>query len=73
MRINVKVSPRASKNEIINITDDSLKVKLTAAPVDGAANEKLISLLAEKYDVAKNRIKIIRGVKSKNKIIEIEI
>jgi uncharacterized protein len=72
MKLSIKVLPRSSKNEIVEMPDKSLKIKLTAAPVDGEANKKLIALLAEHFDVAKSKIKIVSGLTSKNKIVEID-
>ena len=51
----------------------SLKIYLTAIPVDGKANKELIKLLAGKMGVSKSRIKIIKGEKSKEKVIEVLI
>lgn len=71
-QINIRVLPRSSKNEVVGqMADGVLKVKLTAPPVDGAANEALIELLAEYFDTSKNKIKIVRGLTSKNKVVEI--
>lgn len=70
--LKVRVLPRSSKNEIMGeMADGALKVKLTAAPVDGKANEALISLLTEHFNCPKTKIKIVRGQTSKNKVIEI--
>ncbi|OGH93591.1 MAG: hypothetical protein A2538_05190 [Candidatus Magasanikbacteria bacterium RIFOXYD2_FULL_41_14] len=85
MIIKIRVLPRSSKNEIVGpMADETLsvsnghaqrggtiKVKLTAPPVDGKANEALIELLSKKYQIPKSRIKIISGQKSKNKTLEI--
>lgn len=71
MRIYVKVSPRSSKNEIAKISDGEYKVRLTAAPVDGKANDMLISLLAEYFGVSRSLITIIGGKTARTKIIEI--
>jgi uncharacterized protein len=71
VRIYVKVSPRSSKNEIAKVSEGEYKVKITAPPVDGAANEKLIELLAEYFDVPKSSLQIIGGKSAKTKIIEI--
>ena len=71
MRLNVRVLPRSSKNEAAAMPDGTLKVKLTAPPVEGAANAALIKLLSEHFKVAKSAIKIIKGAKGKNKTIEI--
>ncbi len=69
--IEVKVDPRSSKKEIAGVTDNVLKVKLTAPPVGGAANEQLIELLAEKFGVRKSNIIILRGGTSRRKIVKI--
>lgn len=72
MRLTIKVLPRSSRNSVEEITPGELKIKLTAAPVDNEANKKLIALLAEHFDVAKSKIKIVSGLTSKNKIVEID-
>lgn len=70
--IKIKVIPRSSKNEIVEtLPGGALRIKLKAPPVDGRANEALIEFLSEKWNVAKNKIRIVKGLKSKNKIIEI--
>lgn len=70
--LEVKVEPRSSRKQISGIMDnDILKVKLTAPPVDGSANEQLIELIAEVTGVRKSRIKIARGLTSKRKLVEI--
>lgn len=72
-KITVKIIPRSSTNKIIGETTDGiLKIKLTAAPVDGEANKKLISFLSKVWDIPKSKIKITKGETSRNKIIEIE-
>ena len=72
MKINIRVSPRASRNELKKLPDNSYKAFLTAAPVDGKANDALIKLLSEELDISKSKIKIARGLTSKNKLVEIE-
>ena len=71
MLLKIKVSPRSSKSEIKKISDDTLKIRLTSPPVDGQANEELIELLSESYHVPKSRIIIKKGLRGKNKIVEI--
>lgn len=71
MRIYVKVSPRSSKNEVTKIAEGEYRVKVTAPPVDGQANNMLIKVLAEHFDVPKSSLKIIGGKSAKIKIIEI--
>lgn len=71
--ISVTVVPRSSKNEVIPLEDGSYKIKITAPPVDGEANKKLIELISEYFDVAKSCVKIVKGETGKKKIIEIDI
>ena len=68
----VKVTPRAAKNEIIGWEGALLKVRLTAAPEKGKANEALITLLSKKLKIAKSRIHILKGETSRQKLVEIE-
>ncbi|MFH1225960.1 MAG: DUF167 domain-containing protein [bacterium] len=70
-RLKVKITTRAKRNEIVGWQDDTLKIKLKAVPRDGKANEALLDFLAKKWNVSKSEIKIIRGLKSKNKVLEI--
>ena len=70
-KITVRVSPNASKSEVISRGRDGWKVRLAALPVDGKANETLIRLLAEEYDCAPSEIRIIHGQTGKIKIVEL--
>jgi uncharacterized protein (TIGR00251 family) len=67
--LSVKLQPRASKNEIGKPLGGELKIKVTAPPVDAAANEALTKLLAEKLDCARNRVELIRGHTSRHKTL----
>ncbi len=69
--LNVRVTPRASKSEVIGIVDGVLKVRIAAPPVDGAANEALIKLLAKHFNVSKSSISIVSGDSSRNKRVRI--
>ncbi len=69
--IEVKVEPRSSKKGLSGIMDNVLKVKLTAPPVEGEANEQLIEVIAELTGVRKSDIRIVRGLSSKRKVVEI--
>jgi hypothetical protein len=71
MLLKIKASPKSSKNELVKLPDGSYKAKLTAAPVDGKANEALVELLSEEFKIAKSKIKIVRGLTSKVKTIEL--
>lgn len=67
----VKLQPRASKNEICAPLGDELKIKVTAPPVDAAANEALVKFLAEKLDCSRGRVELIRGHTSRHKTIKL--
>jgi len=63
----VKVQPRAARNEIGEPTGTELKVRVTAPPVDSAANEALLRLLAEALDCPRGAIQLVRGHTSRHK------
>ena len=65
---SIKISPNASKNEIIK-TDDGLKVKITAQPIDGKANKALIEFLSKRLKIAKSNFEIVKGQTSKEKTV----
>jgi uncharacterized protein (TIGR00251 family) len=69
--LSVKLQPRASKNEIGTALGDELRIKVTAPPVDAAANEALVKLLAGQLDCARNRVELIRGHKSRHKVVQL--
>ncbi|MBM3253005.1 MAG: DUF167 domain-containing protein [Candidatus Omnitrophica bacterium] len=70
MIINVKVIANAKQNKIKR-EGEKFKVYLTAPPVEGKANKLLIELLADYFKVKKDRVRILRGVLSSNKIVEV--
>ena len=70
--LTIRIQPRASKNSIVVMEDGGLKIRLTAPPVDGAANEALIKYLAEVLDVGRSQITIVIGHTSREKIVRIE-
>jgi uncharacterized protein len=61
------VQPRSSKNKVVGLLGDALKIKLTAPPVDNAANKQCIAFLAGCLKVPKSRLEIISGHTSKTK------
>ena len=70
MRYAIKVKPGSSQEKIIETNEGELTIYLRAKAHDGEANNALIKLLSKYYKVPKTSIKIIRGAKSKSKIIE---
>jgi len=71
--LKIFVQPRASKNMIAGIHGDALKIKLTAPPVDGAANKMCLQFLAKWLKVSKSSLEIIAGETARNKTILIHI
>ena len=69
--VKVKIVPCSSKNKIVGVYNDALKITVTTPPVEGKANKKCIAYLAKYFDVAKSKIEIISGKNSKNKLIKI--
>jgi len=69
--VKVRIVPGSSKNKIVGVYNDALKITVTAPPVEGKANKKCIIYLAKYFDIAKSKIEIISGQTSKNKLIKI--
>ena len=68
----IRVTPRASKNEIVEVmSDGTVKVHLTAPPVEGKANEALLDFLAEILDVAVSRLDIVAGTRGRDKLVSV--
>src|SRR5262245_148165 len=70
--ITVKVSPRAKRTEFTEVMDDgTLKIKVAAAPEEGAANAALIAFLAEAFSIPASQIEIVVGQASEKKLISL--
>ncbi len=67
----VRVVPRSSRNQIIGVEGGALKIKLTAPPVEGAANAALIEFIAEWLGVRRSAVSIVSGDKARNKIVKV--
>lgn len=70
--IEVKVTPRASRDEVVGMREGVLAVRVTAAPVDDAANRAVVKLLAKRAGVARGRVRIVRGGRGRRKLIAID-
>ncbi len=69
----VRVVPKSSRNEVVEFMDDgTVRIHLTAPPVEGKANRLLIEFLSELFQVKPSRVAIVAGEKSKNKIVSID-
>jgi uncharacterized protein len=68
----VQVVPRSSRSEVVGEHNGSLRVKIAAPPVDGAANEELVRVLAKTFDVSRSAVRIVSGQTGKVKQISIK-
>ena len=71
-RVDVHVQPRASRSEIVGLHGAALKVRLQAPPIEGAANEALVSLLPERLGVPRRAVRVIAGATSRTKTVEVD-
>lgn len=69
--LNVLISPQSRKNEIVGLYQNQLKIKITAPPVDGKANECLLEYLSEILSIRISALEIIKGQTSKSKQIKV--
>lgn len=72
VRFPVRVQPRASRSEIVGMHGDAVKIRLSAPPVDGAANDALVALIAEVLGVGRRAVRIVSGETSRSKVVEVE-
>jgi uncharacterized protein (TIGR00251 family) len=70
--LKIYLQPKSSRNEIVGPYRDGIKVKITAPPVEGKANEGLIRFLAKDWDVAPSSIEIVRGHHTREKTLRIQ-
>lgn len=70
--IKVRVQPRASRDELGEVLDGCLKVRITAPPVDGKANAHLVRFLADVFKAPKSRVVLLDGETSREKRLRIE-
>jgi uncharacterized protein len=72
VRFSVRVQPRAARSEIVGLHGEALKVRLSAPPVDGAANVALVELLAEALGVPRRCVRVVSGATSRGKVVEVD-
>ena len=73
VRFEVHAKPRAKKSRIVGPRGDALEVALAAPPVDGAANEELVRVLARALGVPRRSVWIVRGETSQKKLVAVEL
>lgn len=70
-QIKVKVLPRAARNEVVGWVGETLKIKLTAPPVEGEANAALVAFLADALGISRAAVALVKGKASQNKIVHV--
>ncbi len=65
----LQIQPRASRNQVVGMHGDRLKIRVTAPPVDGEANEELIRFLSKKLKIPKTQVRSVRGQTGKLKYL----
>ena len=70
-RIEVRLQPRASREELIGVRDGVLHARVTAPPLDGQANRALCRLIAKRAGVAPSRVAVVRGERSRTKLVSV--
>lgn len=71
-RTTVYVQPRAASTTVAGMHDGCVKIRLAAPPVDGAANAALIEFIARRLDIARSRVRVVAGLSSRRKVLEID-
>jgi uncharacterized protein len=69
--LHVRVTPRGSKNEVLDRLGDTVRIKITAPPVEGAANKACIEFVASQLGIKRSQVAIVAGEKSRDKILRI--
>lgn len=72
VRIHLLVQPRASRTEVVGLLGDALKIRVAAPPVDGAANEAIIRFFADRLDVSRSRVRLMKGASGRRKVLEVD-
>jgi uncharacterized protein len=70
MYLKIKVRPNSRKTEVVKKSDDSFDVSVRAKPIEGEANEAVLEALSEFLSIPRSRLRLVRGAKSRNKIVE---
>jgi uncharacterized protein len=70
--LEVRLQPRAGRNEIVGMRDGRLVVRVAAPPVDNRANRALCKLIAKRAGVARGQVSVVRGERSRDKVVRVQ-
>lgn len=71
VRLHLFIQPKSSKNEVVGPHNGELKIKITAPPIDGRANEGLIEFLSDYFDIPKRDVVLVKGETGRHKTVEL--
>ncbi len=71
VRVAVRVQPRAGRSRVLGMHGAVLKLQVAAAPVDGAANDAVVALLADWLGVSRREVSVVQGQRGRDKVIEV--
>ncbi len=69
--MELRVQPRASRDEVVGVCAGRLRVRIRSAPVDGKANQRLVALMAAEFHVPKSRVELLHGARGREKRIAV--
>jgi uncharacterized protein (TIGR00251 family) len=71
VRVSVRLTPRAARNEIVGFEGETLRVRVTAPPLEGRANEALVRLLAERLGTSRGAVEVVSGHTARQKVVAV--
>ncbi|MEK2644098.1 DUF167 domain-containing protein [Bdellovibrio sp. BCCA] len=71
VRLHLFIQPKSSKNEVVGPHNGELKIKITAPPIDGRANEGLIEFLSDYFDIPKRSVVLVKGDTGRHKTVDL--
>jgi uncharacterized protein (TIGR00251 family) len=71
VRLHLFIQPKSSKNEVVGPHNGEIKIKITAPPIDGRANDGLIEFLSELFEIPKRDVQVVKGETNRHKVVEL--
>lgn len=71
VRVHLFIQPKSSKNEVVGVHNGEIKIKITAPPIDGRANEGLIEFLSDHFDIPKRNVLLVKGETGRHKTVDL--
>ena len=71
-RLSIRLTPRASRDAIAGFEGETLRVRVTAPPVEGRANRALVRLLAKRLSLPRGAVRVVAGQASRNKVVAVD-